>query len=272
MTYFDAFVLGLIQGLTEFLPVSSSGHLALFRHLTGRQAEGSLAFDVLLHFATLLAVVIAFRQAIYKSLTEDRESLLKVGVATAFLGLVLLPVGSGLKLKDWVEGAGQSPAWLAFGFFITAVFLSLMTWSLSRRPAPEAVTEEDTGAEPSPFTYVDAAIIGVFQLFAVFPGISRSGSTITAGLLRQADREQAFNFAFLLSIPAVLGAVVFKAKDIVSLSEMQWPAVTLGFVTALISGLASIACLRWLLAKDRFWIFIPYLLVCSALSLSRLAV
>lgn len=273
MTLLDAIILGIIQGVTEFLPVSSSGHLVLIRKLRGGENfSEDIAFDVVLHLATLLAVCIAFRGALWRVLTEDRRSIVLLGLSTSFLGLALIPVGDGRKLKDLVSLAREEPALLAGAFLFTALLLSLMTWLQRRRltsPNGDAEGEdqsEDEGKDE--FSIVDSLIIGFLQLIAIVPGVSRSGSTIVGGMLRGGKTNLAFDYAFLLSIPAILGAVVVEGKDIVKLTEVQALPLMVGFVTALLTGLASIALLRWLLSRDRFWLFIPYLLLCAGLALS----
>ncbi|MDF1663064.1 MAG: undecaprenyl-diphosphate phosphatase [Planctomycetota bacterium] len=277
MTLLDAIILGVIQGVTEFLPVSSSGHLVLIRKLRGGENfSEDIAFDVVLHLATLLAVCIAFRGALWKVLKEDRRSILLLGLSTSFLGLALIPVGGGRKLKDVVSLAREEPALLAGGFLFTAFLLSLMTW-LQRRSAkasqePAADGGEDAKDEnegkKGEFSIVDSLVIGFLQLIAIMPGVSRSGSTIVGGMLRGGTTNLAFDYAFLLSIPAILGAVVVEGKDIVKLTQVQPLPLIVGFIAALLTGLASIALLRWLLSRDRFWLFIPYLLLCAGLALS----
>lgn len=273
MTLLDAIILGIIQGVTEFLPVSSSGHLVLIRKLRGGENfSEDIAFDVVLHLATLLAVCIAFRGALWRVLTEDRRSIVLLGISTSFLGLALIPVGDGRKLKDLVSLAREEPILLAGAFLFTALLLSLMTWLQRRRlsaPNGEAEGEDKSGDEgKDEFSIVDSLIIGFLQLIAIVPGVSRSGSTIVGGMLRGGKTNLAFDYAFLLSIPAILGAVVVEGKDIVKLTEVQALPLMVGFVTALLTGLASIALLRWLLRRDRFWLFIPYLLLCAGLALS----
>jgi undecaprenyl-diphosphatase len=282
MTLFDAIILGLIQGVTEFLPVSSSGHLMLIRWIRGGQGEslaGDVAFDVVLHLATLVAVCIAFREAIWRVLKKDRRVLGLLFISTGFLGLALVPVG-GRKLKDLVELARETPGIVAGGFLFTALLLTVMTVLQRRERAQQAeraqqvqvsgesVQESGVVAKKEALTIGDALVIGALQLVAILPGVSRSGSTIVGGMVRGASTNLAFDYAFLLSIPAILGAVVVEGKAIMGLGSVQPLPLAVGFVTALLTGLASISLLRWLLDRDRFWLFIPYLLLCAGLSLA----
>lgn len=258
MNILDAVILGIAQGLTEFLPVSSSGHLTLIRALRGQSLESHLAFDVMLHLATLLAVVIAFRQALWRLLTEDRRTIWLLGLATALLGVLLLPFRGG-HLKDLVSAAGESMLVVGFGFLGTATLLGILT-KLDRREGP---SDKQASAE---FSALDALLIGLLQLVAVIPGISRSGSTIAGARMRGGSPELSCEFAFLLAIPAIAGASLVEAKDIADLAGLAPLPVAVGFACSLLTGLASIALVRWLVDRKRFWIFIPYLLICAGLS------
>lgn len=272
MTLFDAFILGLVQGLTEFLPVSSSGHLALLHRLGSAPGGDSVALDVLLHLGTLVSVVVAFRAAIWRALTRDRAVILRLIVATAPLGLLVLPIDEERRVKDLFEAAGSNLWIVGSGFLATAGLLIWMTWLQRRRTdvgasEGESVSETELGT----MTPLDAFIAGLFQVCAVLPGISRSGSTITAGLVRGAPTPEACEFAFLMSIPAVLGAVAVKGKAILALGETDPAPLAVGFVTSVVTGLLAIGMVRWLLARDRFWLFVPYLLLCAGLAFALAA-
>lgn len=267
MNLWDALLLGAAQGATEFLPVSSSGHLALIRALRGQQGQpDDLAFDILLHLATLLAVLIAFRASIYRLLTRDRRRVLLLGLATAFLGLALVPVG-GRRLKDLVPLASARPAFVGLGFLLTAALLLLI--KRYQRPEDQEALDEDRdeeGAAARPMSALDAAVVGALQLCAIFPGVSRSGATIAAGLMRRQDAEDACEFSFLLSIPAILGAVFLEREAIARIAEAETAPLVVGFLAALITGLGAIALVRWLVRARRFAIFVPYLLLCAGLA------
>lgn len=264
MTYLEAFLLGLVQGLTEFLPVSSSGHLALFRILTGSAAteaggDAELAFDVVLHLGTLVSVVIAFRATILRLLRERRDLILPIILATACLGLALIPVGDGLKLKDFVKTARNNGLFLGGGFLLTAGFLTALITLERRRDG-----KGESGLQA--ISPARAIIVGLFQLVAILPGVSRSGSTLAGAVISGGERRLSFEFAFLLAIPAILGAGVLEARHIHDLSKLAMGPLLLGFFTSMLTGIGAISLVDWLLRRDRLWIFVPYLLLCAALA------
>ena len=208
MTFLQAIFLGVVQGLTEFLPVSSSGHLVFFQSVFGL-AEPQLAFDVMLHLGTLLAVVVYFRTDISRVLLgtwawvrggregeEEAKLLLWIVVASVPTGLM------GILLKDWFEAFFSMPKTVGLMLLVTGLLLWL-TRIVKRN-------EKTTGQ----MGVWDALVIGIAQGVAIIPGISRSGSTISTGLLCRLDRELAGKFSFLLSIPAILGATFLEFREI----------------------------------------------------------
>jgi undecaprenyl-diphosphatase len=199
MSVLEAVVLGAVQGLTEFLPVSSSGHLVLFQRILGISGP-ALFFDTLVHGGTLVAVFAVLWPEIWGILRRPVQPL------TGYLILGTLPaVAAALIFDERIKGAFESGAFLGFAFLITAVFLALAE-ILSKRAGRLRQKEE--------MTWVDSLVIGVFQAAAVVPGISRSGSTLSASLVRGLNRDFAARFSFLLSIPAILGALVLQIKDL----------------------------------------------------------
>lgn len=268
MKLVEAIMLGVIQGLAEFLPVSSSGHLVLFQHLFGltNVEEGQyIFFDVLLHLGTLVAVFVAFRKTVgkliayffrlikkiftgrfsYKALNTYEKMVILIVVATLPLALVLV-------LKDSVERL-FTPLYAGIGLLLTAVLLF---------SADRVVTGKRAkiGRERKNMTLWDAVVIGIFQLAAIVPGISRSGSTISAGLFRGLSRSQALEFAFVLSIPAVLGANVVQFKDAVEVGvakELYLP-FALGTAAAAVTGYLAIQLLRYFMKKNKFGAFAYY--------------
>ncbi|MDR2391296.1 MAG: undecaprenyl-diphosphate phosphatase [Planctomycetota bacterium] len=185
--YFWAALLGLIQGLTEFLPVSSSGHLALIEHL-GLGHEAPPAFDAFLHFATLGVVLAYFRRSILWYWHNGREAIWFAVAGTVPAALI------GLACKEFFEALRQSPAMICLGLLVTAS--ALATAEMRKNPT---LPLRDLG-------WSGAVVVGLFQALALAPGISRSGLTIAGGMLCGTDRAEAFRFSFMLSIPAVLGA------------------------------------------------------------------
>ncbi len=247
-------ILGLIQGLTEFLPISSSGHLAIGQHFLPGTAgiQEDVLLDILLHFATLLVVLIYYRQDILtilhdiiawrpglqKPVTGDDAQLRRkmpwlILVGTIPTGLL----GVGLKLSDQVETLFASLPLIGMALLVTGVLLFF--------------SDRVTTATPKrDISFVDALIIGAVQGIAVLPGISRSGSTISTSILRGIDRPLAAKFSFLLSIPAILGAVVLQGKDILHLS--QTPHVlpyAAGMLAAFAAGYVAIITLLRLVVK-----------------------
>ena len=258
MTFVQALLLGIIQGLTEFLPISSSGHLVLVQHLLGLR-EAELSFDVSVHVGTLAAVILYFRQDILAILgglarslrssagrPEDRTyarlaGLIVLGsIPTAAIGLALHGVADRLFASPLITGA-----------------MLLITGTLLYATRPGRLPS-GAGRSLSMLTLKDALIMGVVQGMAVMPGISRSGSTIATGILTGIRHETAARFSFLLSIPAVAGAALLVLKDAVQQGSVHLPTCLLGGVAALVVGYAALALLVFLVQKGRLYLFAPY--------------
>ncbi|GHV26835.1 undecaprenyl-diphosphatase 4 [Spirochaetia bacterium] len=228
MDIFEAIMLGAVQGLTEFLPVSSSGHLVLLQKIFGI-AEPVLLFDTMVHVGTLAAVFIV--------LWADIRAILRriVQPLTGFLILATVPtVIIALLFKDVIEDAFQSAAFLGYSFLFTALAL-LVSEQVSRRSGntkPQAA-----------MNWFDSLIIGICQAIAIIPGVSRSGLTLSGALSRRLDRDFAARFVFLLSIPAILGALVLQLKDIAggeSTGTIGRAPIIAGTVTAAFVGFFAI--------------------------------
>lgn len=228
LTYIWACVLGLIQGLTEFLPISSSGHLALAEHL-GEGVKENNAYDVLLHLATVIAVLGAF----YKDIV-DIFKIKENRVVIGYIILATIPVGIiGFKFKEQIEAITKYPLLICVFLLLNAVLLFI-----SDRMSVGEKKLKDLG-------WLGALIIGSFQVVGMLPGISRSGSTILGGLKNKLGREQAVKFSFLMMVPAVLGANLLKAiKDTEQFKVLPIGPAVLGFIVALISGVVAA---RWML-------------------------
>lgn len=246
-----ALVLGLIQGVTEFLPVSSDGHLAIGAHLFGLN-DAPLALSVALHAGTLLATVLAFRSDLVKLARETwegrrdvaalRESetgrfILAVVVATIPTGLI------GLSMKDAVEAWSHD----------TQIVAACLMWSA----VMVALTRLGRGEQEVP-TLRQAFFIGIAQGLAVLPGLTRSGSTISVAMLLGISGAAAFRFSFLCSLPAVTGAVLLELGNPAELIALGWPAL-LGAVVAFVSGCASLLLLRGLVHRGNLYLFAFYL-------------
>jgi len=244
----DVLLLGAVQGLTEFLPVSSDGHLALFQNILGMK-EASLALDVALHAGTLVATFLFFRKDILQLLrglidgTERRRALYVV-IATFFTGVI------GLSLKKTVEASIHSLPAAGVGFLFTVLFLIAGEWGF-RRAGPRKSLEE--------IPWWHMALLGIVQGLAVWPGWSRSGSTIGLALALGWKWEEAGRFSFVMAIPAVTGALLLMAKDMRGLDVGTTLA---GTVVSFFVGCAALALLMRFLAARRLW---PFAVYCAAL-------
>lgn len=278
MDYLKAIVLGIVQGATEFLPVSSSGHLSVFQHIMGMSGEGSLQLTVFLHIGTLVAVIAVYYKTFWKLLKEigktiadvftrkldtkhvsdDRHMLYMMVISCVPLLFLLIPVGGGRNLKDLVEGLANDTDILVEGFcFLVTAVLLLAGSHVARtrkntRPAVEGK---------------DAWWVGVAQLFAAaFPGISRSGSTISTGILFGVEKNYMVEYSFVLGTPAILAAAVLEIKDALEGGPMAigLGPILVGIVVAAVVGVAAIKLLEWLVSKDKFQFFGYYCLILSA--------
>ena len=256
LTVIQAVVLGVIQGFSEFLPVSSSGHLVLGEAALG-VASPDITFEVIVHFGTLLAVLTALRGRIWSIITGAARREPDAWRIVGLIAVASVPAAVvGLLFEDWFEAAFASPAATSGWLLVTGVVL----WSTRGR----------TG-DRTKLGLVDAALIGVAQAFAVLPGISRSGTTISAALWRDVDGREAATFSFLLSVPVILGATVLKVGVFLSHDpgwDALWPLLT-GMVVAYISGVFAIRWLLRLLRAGRLDRFGPY---CWAVGLVGLVV
>ncbi len=240
----EACLLGVVQGITEFLPVSSDGHLALLQHfLTPMPADQKLAVDVALHAGTLVALIVYFWRDLLGMLRElvapRRGGYLRGWIWFLFVGTVPA-AAAGLSLRGFVAATYESLAAIGAGFLLTGALLYL--GSAVRGALREA---------PS-IGWRDALFMGCFQVAALLPGVSRSGSTIAAGLFRQLRPEVAARFSFLLGIPAVAGALVVEAPAMMALGPEATTPLAAGVVLSLVTGIAAIWALmqvvrgRWL--------------------------
>ncbi|HEX6989158.1 MAG TPA: undecaprenyl-diphosphate phosphatase [Bacillota bacterium] len=271
-----AALLGLLQGVTEFLPISSSGHLVLGQHLLGLDLPG-LSFEVTVHVGTLAAVIVAYRRdvaavlrgvagmlrrlpvLVRDPLLRGRAAGLEPGARLAWLLVIgSVPAGvAGVAGKGWVEAAFSDLRSVGVGWLITGVLLLGADRTL--RPAARGGGPPGGAAEPRP---AQALWIGLCQAAAIWPGISRSGSTIAGGLFAGLDAGSAARFSFLLSIPAIAGAALLDALDVAQAGLTLAPAPLLaGFAAAAASGYAAIHGLLQLLQHGRLAVFAAYCLL-----------
>jgi len=268
----EGILLGIVQGLTEFLPVSSSGHLVLVQSLIKGFQQPGVLFDVMLHFGTLLAIVFFLRRDIYDILKaliplkwyqkrgDDydeslihtrRKTALFIGVGTACTGVV------GFMVKDHIHGFFERVEVVALMLLVTGglLFVSDMVKNTPRG-------EKD-------LNIYDSIIIGIVQAASLMPGLSRSGSTIAFGIFRKLDGETAARFSFLLSVPAVMGATVFELRYISGVSPGDMAIYVAGMIAALITGFLTLKLLFFIIKKRRLSIFALY---CWVLGLSTLII
>jgi undecaprenyl-diphosphatase len=242
MSWFEAFILGIIQGLTEFLPISSTGHLYLGRHMFGLD-EAGLFLDTMLHIGTLLAVLVFYKEEwihILKKPFGKLTFLLIVGTIPAVI--------IGLLFKDYFEEISQSGITIGWEFLVTGLFL----WFADSIRGGSKQMEQ--------LTYTDALVIGTFQAAAIFPAISRSGLTIAAALMRKLDRKTAAYFSFLLSTPAILGAIVLQFGDLFSgkTEQISLFSLLIGTVASAIFGYIAVKWMIDFLKKRSLKIFAVY--------------
>lgn len=262
MGYLEAIVLGVIQGLTEFLPVSSSGHLALGHLMFGEVSDSTLAFDVMLHVATLLVVFGVFGRAMLRIFTHHR-ALLPV------LALALVPTAVvGLFFRHSILALGTSPLALSACFAVTGTFL----WATGRCTTHANDDADAGGGNFAGIGMRKAMTVGLAQALAIAPGVSRSGLTISAGRLSGIAPEAAVAFSFVLGAPAILGATVLEARMISDLLAKDPGPIAAGMAAAFLSGLAAVGLLKWVARKGRLPVFAPYCFLLSAVALVLAAV
>ena len=236
VTLIEAIILSVIQGITEWFPVSSSGHLALFQQFFGFQ---NLSYDVFLLFSGIFAVLWVFKRDVLKLLSFNRVSLRYIGL----LVIALIPAALvGFFLADWIESLFSNMRFLGFLFVISGVVIYSTKFSSEKR---------------SNVKTSDAWIVGLMQALAVLPGISRSGMTISAGLFRGVSKRAAIRFSFLMSIPLILGASALKVKDLI-LSDIQMNILLVSFVVTFLVSVFTIKLLISIIRGGKFYLFGVY--------------
>ncbi len=270
MSLLEAIIMGLVQGVAEFLPVSSSGHLAIFKHILNidLEASGGILFDVMLHFGTLLAIFIAFWKDIKKLIIEgfciigdffinvsrffqnafhakEEKKEYKKMVETAYRKFVMLVIVStiptgiiGVLLSDLIEKASATLIVPGIGLLITACLLLM------------ADRTESGTKRPNQISYKDAGIVGIAQGIATLPGISRSGTTIATCLKLGFDKNFAVKYSFIMSIPAVMGAAILEIKDFDKISSDPTILVNYG-VGTIVAAVVGYICIKTMLVVVR---------------------
>ena len=272
MSIVSAFFLGLIQGVAEFLPISSSCHLAIAQNLLGMKIEGvdDIFFSVLLHLGTLVAVFAVYWSDIREMIVEfflgirdiaRHQTPTPVPPARRLILMIVvgtLPLFAVLPIQDFVESLSSNTYFIGCALLVTGVLL--FTCDRIRKGKKNARSA----------TMLDALVVGVGQAIATVPGISRSGMTICTGCFRGFERKFAVRFAFLLSIPAVLGANILEIGDVIAAGGIDTsllPVYAVGVVTAAVSGYLSIALVRLVANKGKFGAFAYYCWAAGAVTL-----
>ena len=252
MSWIEAVLLGLVQGLTEFLPVSSSGHLTIAKELFGIETS-NLSFEVVVHAATVCSTIVAFRKQIWDlicgffnlKMNPQKEYVFKIIVSMVPIFIV------GMFFKDYIEDIfGSGLLVVGCMLLITAMLLTLSEW-LSNR-------QKDGG---HPVTYKDAAIIGIAQAFAVLPGLSRSGTTISTGLMLGVRKEDMAQFSFLMVLVPILGEAFLElvGGDLSGAASGIAPtSLILGFISAFLSGLFACTLMINIVKRAKLWMFAVY--------------
>ena len=309
MNIFEAILQGIVQGLTEFLPVSSSGHVSLVQHFLGVNLEGAQTFTLFLHFGTLIAVFIVYRQLVWDLICEgcraiadlwfdlmdlikkgkgkfkprftldinkvndDRRMVFAVVLASACAILLFLPLfgmfglvdSAGEEVKSLADLSGYTSEdrdIIVEGICLlgTGVLLMLATSIAKRR--------KDSAVEARSYVdYKSAAIMGIGQCFAAMPGLSRSGTTTTLGMISGTEKNAALQFSFIMSIPAVLAANVLEVvkMDSAGWAQFEFAPTVIGIVVAAVSGILAIAGLKWIVSNDKLHYFGYYCFAIGAL-------
>lgn len=252
MSIIQAIILGVVQGLTEFLPVSSSGHLLLVEQLFG-VTENSMSFGIILHFGTLLPVIFVFWGDIWKLIKKPFQKY------TYILILASIPAAIvGFTLEDTIDAVFYGGDLLWITFLITAFILLYSDRASSY------------GREDKDITYKDALIVGLTQAFAILPGISRSGSTISAGLFSGMSRKSAAKLSFMMSIPVIGGSFLVESLDMIQtgvvLEGVSVAACIAGFLASMITGYLSIKFMLKIIEKAKLKYFAYYLFVIAAIT------
>ena len=293
MTIFEAIIQGIIQGATEFLPVSSSGHLSISKHVFGIELPGIL-FDVMLHLGTLLAVVFVYRQLIWRLIKEfgslcvdiahrnfkwsemnrDRRLLFMLVIGLLPLFLLFLPIpGTGLDVKGLSDYLGSDSDIVVEGLALLATSALLFAGIAAIKRVKETTRRKDASGRGvksngrKKIHTVDALLIGITQcIAAVFPGLSRSGSTLSVGLLRGINQQTALDYSFVLGIPSIAAAALVSVFDMGDQAGAVGAAPLIaGVITSAVVGFLAIKLLKWIVTTNKLYIFAFYTLIVGAL-------
>lgn len=288
MTIFDAIIQGIVQGLTEFLPVSSSGHLAITQHITGVAGEGNLFFNVMLHVGTLVAVVAFYHKLVWNLIKEffkmlgdiftgkfrwremnyERNMIVMLVIALLPLFIMFIPIpGTDLKVKDLADifAGSQILIVTAVSLLFTSVLLAVGAHFNRKNNGVsfkhmKGRTADGKGRET--YTVLDAVCVGLMQVAAaLLPGLSRSGSTLAVGEMRGINKQKALDFTFILGIPSILAAALLESADAIKAPEgihVEPLVILVGVLVSAVVGYFSILLFKWFLKTDKMIVFIIY--------------
>ena len=252
MDFWIPVLLGIIQGITEFLPISSSGHLVICEYFFG--LEGDFLFlNVLLHVATLLAVIIYYRKTILYLIKNPFCDMNKYLVIATIPAVIFV-----LLFNNFVNTVLASIVMVGIGFIVTAVFLSVAVYMSKKTRIPE------------PLNYKNVTIMGISQAFAIFPGLSRSGTTLAFGLMAGTERQTALDFSFLMSIPIILASLVYQlifADFSTAFVDINICGVIIAFITAFITALFGLVLMKKVVKNTNLLYFVPYLVIIGILTI-----
>lgn len=282
MTILDAIIQGVVQGLTEFLPVSSSGHLTITQHILG-VAEENLFFSVMLHIGTLAAVIVFYHKLIWRlikaffsmigaiftgkfrwrDMDDDRRMVVMLIIGLLPLVLLFVPIpGTDMKVKDFADVFTGGKYFIVVGISLLITSLLLFIGNLCSRGNIPMKHAKNSKTGRTSLTVPDAIVVGVTQCFAaVFPGISRSGSTLAAGQMRGLNKQTALDYTFILGTPAIVAAALLEMKDALEAPEgisIGIAPILVGMAVSAVVGYLAIALFKWLLKTDKMIIFILY--------------
>ena len=255
MEVLESLLLGILQGLTEFLPVSSSGHLVIAQSLLGTELGEGILFEVAVHMATMLAILLFYRRRIgvlmLGAISAKSDALRYIG--KLFIG-TLPAVAAALLARDWIELQFESPTVAGICLLVTGGVVWSTRYTLGRGESVEP-------------TWVGAFLIGCAQAIAILPGISRSGSTVSVALALGLAPLAAAEFSFLLGVIAISGAVVLLLPELTTVSAPLLQAIAFGGTSALLSGLVALWIFVWFLRTQRFYLFAWYAWIIGAATL-----
>ncbi len=272
MGFFEAIVLGVVQGLSEFLPISSSGHLVVFQNIL-TPGPHSIVFDLAVHVGTVTSILTLYARSLIEILRDSFHTVRTKQPTHGFKLVLLIVLANiptaiiGFGFKDTFEEMFSSLTTVAICFSITGFLL----WQTRGKNTDSDMQTTDMknleGMQT--LTWSRALFIGLAQGMAIAPGISRSGSTIAAAILSGVDRKIAALFSFMMSIPAILGASIIELKDVSMENHVVWPILIAGFTAAYLSGLFGLAVVLRFVKKGRLEIFSYYLWMLSAFILVK---